>query len=519
MKNFHNFKYIYSYSIFFIFLLYLFLHTGIHGDDYALIQELQYKVKLFDISAENLSKYIYNIPSYFIWCLYAFIGYENLLLYDLLKYLLNLVSIIFFYLFFKDYFSNIRSIVISFIIVMYPIHDSSNYWLMATPLYIFFPSMIFFAYTLINKNFYILGSFVLLLASFNYTSPPFVLGLSVIFLLEKKFNKFLLFLLIGSIYVFFYYLISNFYPNLEHRVDDNLSFYMILINFILQFITSLDVNVGLSFFVKIFYSISSIDIKIIIIIPILIHSFHIVFKKKIFELNNDSNKTKLNILISMTLIYFSSLGIFALTSSYPQTAFNLGNRITIYSTFLIVVLFSMLIKRNFIFLILSLVLILSIIGVSNHWKELNKKNINIINNINTNEKFSDLDKNDILLVKDNLYSKLGKISHIEFLIIPWVSNKIFTKYANFTVLPLSKYLYLNENFISNNKEGTKHIIKGNIYLYDTSKDLITMIDKKNLDTIIENEESIFRHWIQLNEFQILSKVIIKIYPRLNYLFI
>ena len=221
----------------------------------------------------------------------------------------------------------------------------------------------------------------------------------------------------------------------------------------------------------------------------------------------------------MTLIYFSSLGIFALTSSYPQTAFNLGNRITIYSTFLIVVLFSMLIKRNFIFLILSLVLILSIIGVSNHWKEFNKKSTNIINNINTNEKFSDLDKNDILLVKDNLYSKLGKISHIEFLIIPWVSNKIFTKYANFTVLPLSKYLYLNENFISNNKEGTKHLIKGNIYLYDTSKDLIIMIDKKNLDTIIENEESIFRHWIQLNEFQILSKVIIKIYPRLNYLFI
>ena len=67
MKNFHNLKYIYSYFIFIIFFLYLFLNTGLHGDDYALIIELQNKVNLLSISAENLGKYIYNIPSYFIW--------------------------------------------------------------------------------------------------------------------------------------------------------------------------------------------------------------------------------------------------------------------------------------------------------------------------------------------------------------------------------------------------------------------------------------------------------------------
>ena len=61
MKNLYNLQYIYSYLIFIIFFLYLFLNTGIHGDDYALIIELQNKVKLFSISSENLGKYIYNI--------------------------------------------------------------------------------------------------------------------------------------------------------------------------------------------------------------------------------------------------------------------------------------------------------------------------------------------------------------------------------------------------------------------------------------------------------------------------
>ncbi len=519
MKNLYNLKYIYSYLILIIFFLYLFLNTGIHGDDYALIIELQNKVKLFSISSENLGKYIYNIPSYFIWCFYAFIGFENLFFYDILKYLLNFISFYFFYFFFKEYFSDLRSIVISFIIVMYPIHDSSNYWLMATPLYIFFPSMIFFSFSLIKKNFYFFGVFLLLLASFNYTSPPYVLGLSVLFLIEKKYSKFVLFLLIGSIYVIFYYLISDLYANLEHRVDDNLNFYKIFINLIIQLITSIDVNFGISFFIKIFYCITSIDFKGIIIIIFLVHCFYIFFKKKIFEINYDNNKINLNIFISMALIYFTSLGVFALTSSYPQSAFNLGNRITTYSTFFFVVLFSILIKRNIIFLLLTLVFVFSIVGISNHWKDLNKKNTNIIQLINTNENLSNLDKDDILLVKDNLYSNLGKISHVEFLIIPWVGNKIFSKYDNFTVLPLSKYLSIDENFIVNNKEGTKHLIKGDIFLYNTSTNQITLIKKKDLNNLFDKEDNIFRHWIQLNHFQLLSKVIVRIFPRLDYLFI
>ncbi len=519
MKNFHNLKYIYSYFLFIIFFLYLFLNTGLHGDDYALIIELQNKVNLFSISPENLGKYIYNIPSYFIWCFYALIGFENLFFYDILKYLLNLISFYFFYFFFKEYFSDLRSIVISFIIVMYPIHDSSNYWLMATPLYVFFPSMIFFSFSLIKKNLYFLGSCLLLVASFNYTSPPYVLGLSILFLFEKKYNKFFLFLLIGSIYVIFYYLISNLYTNLEHRVDDNLSFYKILINIFVQFITSLDVNFGISFFVKIFYCITSIDAKDIIIILVLIHCFYAFFRKKIFEINHNDNRVNLNILSSMILVYFISLGVFALTSSYPQSAFNLGNRITIYSTFFFVVLFSILIKRNIFFILLTSIYVLSIIGISNHWKDFNKKNLNIINLINTNEKLNNINKDDILLLKDNLYSNLGKISHIEFLIIPWVGNKIFAKYEDFTILPISKYLSIDEDSITNNKEGTKHFIKGDIFLYDTSTNQITLIKKQDLNDIIDKQENILRHWIQLNYFRQLSKVIIKIFPRLDYLFI
>ena len=519
MKNFHNYKNILPYTFFIVFLLYLFANTGIHGDDYALIKELQGKRSLFILSAENLGKYIYNIPSYLIWCSYSIIGYENLYLYDLLKYLLNLISIYFLYSFFINYFSELRSFIISFLIILFPTHDSSNYWLMATPLYVFFPSMIFFSFSLIKKNSYLLGSIFLLIASFNYTSPPYILGLSVIFLLEKNYKKLMLFFFIGSIYVLYYLIISKIYGNLEHRVDDYLNIYKIVINFSLQLITSIDANIGISFVMKVFYSILSINIIGISIIFLFILSFYICFKDKILVFEKTSDKNKIIVVASMVLIYFFSLIIFSLTSSYPQTTFNLGNRTTIYSSFVFVVVLSIFIKRNTTFLIITLILMLSIVGISNHWKEFNKKNINIINQINSNKNFEDLNSTDIIMLKDNLYSKFGKISHIEFLIVPWVSNQIFSKYENFTVLPLSKYLYIDNNVIINKKEGTNHTIVKNIYIYKTESNELILIKRSDIMELISNEESILRHWVQLKEFELLSTIIIKFFPRVNYLFI
>ena len=203
MTIFQNYRYLYPPVSLIIFLFTYFFFTGIHGDDYALIKELQGKQSLLIFTAENLGKYIYNIPSYLIWCSYALIGFENIFLYDLLKILLNSISIFFLYSFFKNYFSNLRSFFISFIIILFPTHDSSNYWLMATPLYIFFPSMIFYSFSLIKKNFYLTGSILLILSSFNYTSPPYVLGLSAIFLFEKKIIKNFFSFLQLEVYIFY----------------------------------------------------------------------------------------------------------------------------------------------------------------------------------------------------------------------------------------------------------------------------------------------------------------------------
>ena len=86
-------------------------------------------------------------------------------------------------------------------------------------------------------------------------------------------------------------------------------------------------------------------------------------------------------------------------------------------------------------------------------------------------------------------------------------------------MPISKYLSIDEDSITNNKEGTKHFIKGDIFLYDTSTNQITLIKKQDLNDIIDKQENILRHWIQLNYFRQLSNVIIKIFPRLDYLFI
>ena len=96
MKNILN-----NYLIFFIliFLPYVFYNTGLHGDDYALIKELQNKIYFFKITPSNIGKYIYNIPSYIIWGFYLLIGDNHLFFYDLLKYFFNTLSILFIYFF------------------------------------------------------------------------------------------------------------------------------------------------------------------------------------------------------------------------------------------------------------------------------------------------------------------------------------------------------------------------------------------------------------------------------------
>lgn len=510
MKNILN-----NYLIFFIliFLPYVFYNTGLHGDDYALIKELQNKVYFFKITPSNIGKYIYNIPSYIIWGFYLLIGDNHLFFYDLLKYFFNTLSILFIYFFFTSYLSKEKSLICSFFFILFPTHDTTSFWFMTTPLYVFFPSLIFLAHFLINKNNYFLGVIILIIGSFNYTSIPFIVGLSCIFLFQKKFNKFVLFASIGSIYVIFYFIISYFYSPLEQRIDDDLTFIIFFNNLILQLFSSLEANIGISALLKIFLSfnnLSLIDYLIGFVASFLIYKI---------SLNYTYDKTNVILISSLLIVFLISLLMFAITGLYPQTSFSLGNRVTIYGSLPLVIIIFSLIKNRLFFLFLSIILCFSILGTSKYWKNTNSNHLAVINSVNDNNSLNKLKENDILFIKDNLYGYMGHIAHTEFLITPWVNQHIFKNFEKFKIVPVVSYISIDSNNIINFKDNSSIKADGNLYLYDTSINVLKDINLIDMKSLLEDQKPIVRHWLQLDSFSLISKYVIYLSPRLKYLFL
>ena len=62
---------------------------------------------------------------------------------------------------------------------------------------------------------------------------------------------------------------------------------------------------------------------------------------------------------------------------------------------------------------------------------MNDQQISIIKNINNNEDLKNLDSDTTIIITNNLYHKLGKLNHIEFLI----NLGLFDPYSNIMLKP------------------------------------------------------------------------------------
>jgi hypothetical protein len=193
--NYNILKFIKLNEFFFIILIlffslcFIFINTGLHGDDFSIINEyknnsLKYFLSL-DPSIRNQNMFgILN--HYFFYWTYPILKYEHQYIYDLFKIIIHLVSCYFIFKFISLYLSKNRSIFFSFGFIFFPIHDSTTFWYMTAP-YVFTPAIIMYAGYLLKKNYNLfLCMLVLLIGAFtSYSSPPFLLVLAIIFLFEK----------------------------------------------------------------------------------------------------------------------------------------------------------------------------------------------------------------------------------------------------------------------------------------------------------------------------------------------
>ena len=482
--------------------------TGIYSDDYIHISNFSSKGPFFRFS-EYTSTHLQLIPWVtFTRGAFSIFGW-NLLPYEICKIIISFSSIFILRHFLKTYFSNKQSWVISFLIIFYPIHDSTVYWFNGQ--YFNFSCIwLILGFCLIERNRLYLGSFVNTLGAFwSYASPPFGAALSGIYLYRKDYKKAFIFFTPHLVYFIHYSLISFFDPKSTRFSDSAI---MSKIKYvIIQFITFLDVQIGPSFFSKIFYSILENSLFSFFIGVII---FFVLYDKE------NKIKIKKEFLFFTLILCVASLLMFASTGRYFQMSFNLGNRVTFYSSFLTTVLFLWVGSRIKLYPLFLFILVISITGISHHWTEWSLKQQEVFSKIKESNTLKNSKSLDNLIVEGAQFSQMGPFSHIEFLaedLGHFLVKSIYDqKFKN--VHPLVNHLEVKEKSIRNKKYDSLFYFNKDIFVYNIKTDKIKPMKSEQFKDYIKKAKVHKRHWIQFLDDGFLKKLIIKLVPRVNYLF-
>jgi hypothetical protein len=494
---------------------YLLMSTGLHGDDYAVIDQITPNLlSFFSIEVDKiltLSIFTY----YGLWWPYFLFGYEYQWAYDLIKVISHLASFIFVYKFFADYFSKDRSILAAFLFILYPLHDTTTYWYATVP-YILVPSTILYAHHLVRNNSFKSGFVISFLGAFSsYISPPYIFGLTVIFFFERKYKKALIFATPGFLYVMYYFWIKFNYVGIERRINADLSVLDYLKQLLVQPISFLESAIGPSYWFKVFYAIESISLTSVIIVIVV---STIAYRK--VELVSKKPRFSKSLFIGLISVLVLSFFMYALTGLYSHSAFNLGNRSTVYGSLLIAFLLAVYLpanKKSVIFLMI--IFLAPVFGLSDHWKSWNNHQKILIENVNNNQKLKSIEIDSTLLVTGNSYSKLGPFSHIDFFSIPWSVSAILNDSAKTNnILALTSYTAINGDYISDPKFGSKYSLITKLYVYESESDRVREIFASDVPKFIEKQPRLIRHWVQLFKDTWIQDVIVWLSPSLVYLF-
>lgn len=500
-----------------VILCYLFYGTGFYSDDFIEFTSL-YNLKIdnvydfFHIDTTTHQVAIFSIFSSYFHRAWLLLFGDNYILYFIPKVIISYLSIYLVYKFFSQFLSVHNAFLIAIFFVLYPLHDATNYWFSALK-YTMVPAIILYGNYLVNQARYKSGFLTLIIGSFyGFSSPAYTIGVSFYFFLKKEYKKFIIAFLPGFLYILFYFTVTVILSESKGRIESGLNILKLIKQYLLQVGTFLDTAVGPSLWLKLYYSFTQLTYFSIFIALIFIYFFH-----KVYIPTKETINGKL--LLSFLIVLLLGLGIFALTGLYPQMAFNLGNRVTIYgSLFMSFIIVFFLLKNKIIATLIFSIFIFTTIGISDHWKAWTNKQISIMQNIKNNKKLKDFDINKPLFVTYNQYSNFGKISHIEFF-TEGIAQTVFklSTGKTYNVSTLNKRFYYNQNKIIDKKYGISILVEDEIYIYDSNLDIVLEVKKEDIQKYIDSLPKDTRHWLQLvdrNNFFL--QIVIKLMPRLNY---
>jgi hypothetical protein len=216
----------------------------------------------------------------------------------------------------------------------------------------------------------------------------------------------------------------------------------------------------------------------------------------------------------------SSFLMFAVTGRYPQMAFNIGNKTGIFASMLVCYLIVAVMKTEKVRIVFLAVLILSSLGISDHWKNWMRQQNKLIKRISSNQQLKDYNENKFIFVSGNQYSKYGPISHIEFLSEHWVVNAVFrlALKKDISALPINKRHKYMDGYFVDSKHKSKIKVDDYINIYDSKKNVLFKLDVERINDYIESLPQDNRHWLLITNNRFLKDIVLALMPRLNYAF-
>jgi len=506
------------FCFFTIIVIALVYGTGIVSDD---ITEIAARKGMHDFWCNFIpSGGFVNVPVANLthnW-VFSLVDIDNLLLVDIVKAVHAILSLYMVAKFFSIFLDGHSALLTSFLFLFFPIRDSVTYWYMGSH-YPFSMCCYLFAYYLVHKDYLKRAATVAFLASFmSYGSPPVALALFVLCVLKKNFKKGLFLFVPNIIYCSYYFYLTLFKASIYTKLPHEINLLSIAKQFLLQILTFFDALMGPSFLFKVFYSIIENNIWSIIAIIIFISMYlKMVKNKKIFL---QQIKVDKSLLAALAVLVMGSLAMFSITGRYPQLAFNLGNRTTIYGALLLSYLIVAVPINKYLRQGILLLMFVSIVGVSVHWKTWNNHQIEVFHNIQRNEDLQNYNKQEPVFVIGNQYSKMGPFSHIEFLSENWVVSGLFglAGHNEIEALALNKRFIVKESLLVDQKHQNIITIGPVVNIYDSESDKLMTVTSDMLNQYIGNIPDEERHWVQMIKNEKINDAILKLMPRLKYAF-
>mgnify|MGYP001598505602 CR=1 FL=1 len=491
--------------------------TGLFSDDFPQIVSLvalsgSVLPSLFDLTFGGQADFPVG---YWTFALpYHYFGNEWTIGYEILKALYAGVSVWMVARFMNGYVDEFRAGLIAFTFVLLPNHDATAYFFLGQYLMLSIAGYCYADFQ-IRRGKYMVGALFAFLSSFIcYGSTPVALSLGLLAILEGRYKHVKYLVVPNAVYVLYYLVVTQYFHLGHERIPAQLSWQAITQSYVLQVVTLLDAAIGPSFWLKIALSISEISLRSMGIAALGIFGIGALW----IPTEKVPNRKLLGALGAMTV---SALVMFAVTGRYPQIAFGLGDRVSIYGALLVSYWGVTAVKSHTAVVALSAIVVLAAMGISDHWRAWSASQATVMHHITNNKALQLVPLGETVWVTGNQYSRLRGISHIEFLSEDFVVWSVFElamrdQGLSYTVRALNRRHSVEGNFLVDRKYKTRTELPSVVWVYDSEGDQLERVKLSELGVRIASLPVERRHWVMFLPDAWLRRAVIPLMPRLEY---